>query len=87
MTYEIGCGTGCGLGSCGTGDDAILRVCDGETSCSSRNQLAYGDDGCGSGYCPLTSFVCPTSGRYTVMTAPYLVGDSYSCTPAARLMP
>lgn len=85
--YEVGCGSGCGLGTCGPDDDALMRVCEGDAPCTSRAEIAYGDDGCGDSYCPLTTFTCPAGGRYTVMTAPYLVGDPYTCAPAARLMP
>lgn len=84
---RIGCGSECGLGSCSPGDDAILRVCPGDTPCTSRDALAYGDDGCGDTYCPLTEFTCPAGGRYTVLVAPYLEGDSHSCTPAAAPAP
>lgn len=87
MTYEVGCGAGCGLGTCGAGDDALLRVCPGEGACSSRQQIAYADDGCGGTLCPMTTFVCPAAGRYTTMTAAYADDATYSCTPAARLAP
>lgn len=85
--YEVGCGSGCGLGTCGPGDDPVMRVCEGDAPCASRAQLAYGDDGCGAGYCSLATFTCPAGGRFTVMTAPYLVGAAYTCAPAARLAP
>jgi hypothetical protein len=83
-TLDVGCGSGCGLGSCGADDDAILRVCPGDAPCSSRDQLAYGDDGCGDTYCPMTEFVCPAGGRYTLLVAPYYVGESHACVPAGR---
>jgi hypothetical protein len=85
---RIGCGSGCGLGSCNPDQDAILRVCPGDTPCSSRHALAYGDDGCGDpmSLCPVTEFTCPESGRYTVLVAPFVVGQEHSCRPAAMVL-
>jgi hypothetical protein len=83
-TVTVGCGGGCGVGSCH--GDPIMRICPDSTTCTSHNEIGYGDDECGAGgnYCPGASFTCPTSGHYTVLTAPFTDGDTdWICTPAA----
>jgi hypothetical protein len=70
---------GCGCGTVGTCvNDPVLRVCDGADACIAANALASVDDTCG--YCPQTTFVCPASGVYTVMTGAYAPGSPYTCT-------
>lgn len=74
---SVGCGCG-DLGSC-TGD-AVLRICRGETACRVDESLTNVDDSCG--LCPLTMFVCPSEGRYTILSAPY--STTYTCTIGIR---
>lgn len=76
-TIEVGCGSNCSLGSC-TGDP-IMRICPDVGECTTRFELVYGDDNCG-GLCPKAKFTCPASGNYTLLTAPYKDGQTYSCT-------
>src|SRR6185503_15948730 len=76
------CGATCDLGSCD--GDPMLRVCAGDGPCVSREALAFNDDGCPRSFCPLTEFVCPSSSRYTLMTAPYRSTSSATCRPAAE---
>jgi aminopeptidase N len=78
---EVGCGAMCMLGTC-TGDP-MLRICDGESACLGRNAISSDDQSCG-GNCPVTSFVCPASGRYTVLSAPWASSDTYSCMIESR---
>jgi len=75
VTLGCGCGT---VGTCSA--DPILRVCDGDTACTAAQAIAAEDDSCG--FCPQTSFTCPASGVYTVLTAPYRAGNPYSCEVA-----
>jgi len=65
----------------------MLRVCPGNAPCVSREALAFNDDGCPRSFCPVTEFVCPSSGRYTLMTAPYRSTASATCRPAAEPVP
>jgi hypothetical protein len=93
-TVSAGCNQAqaCNLGSCQ--GDALMRVCDGtDTACFLGDALAHNDDapdcnGNGSGSppdsCPFTTFTCPKSGTFTVMSAPYAEGDGYTCTVATR---
>lgn len=89
----IGCNAGCGpaLGMC-TGD-SMIRVCAGDGGCTGLdgdpNRLGANDDACppaggGSNLCSQLTFRCPTSGRYTVMTAPYTSGMAFTCALAVR---
>ncbi|MBM7112020.1 ADYC domain-containing protein [Archangium primigenium] len=71
---SLGAG-GCGLGTCS--GDPVLRVCPGPQSCTQAQALVSGDNGCGGSLCPHVTFVCPASGRYTV-----LAGPKHSGTPA-----
>ena len=85
-TYRIGCGAACGLGTCTNpaGDpDTLLRVCADNAPCTSHAAIGFADDGCGTTYCSLTTFVCPASGRYTVMTAPFADGGTDVCNAMA----
>lgn len=73
----VSCGTGCHTGAC-TGDP-VMRVCDGTTACTGREAIGSDDD-CATGvYCPRVPLTCPASGNVTVLTAPYMVGDTYAC--------
>jgi hypothetical protein len=70
---------GCGCGTVGTcAQDPVLRVCDGNGACTAATAIAQVDDTCG--YCPQTSFVCPASGVYTVLTGAYSAGAPYTCS-------
>jgi hypothetical protein len=77
---DIGCAAECGLGTC-TGDP-ILRVCDADRpdgNCSYPGTLDDDDDSCGS-QCPRVRNVpCPGSGTLAVYTAPFRVGEPYTC--------
>jgi hypothetical protein len=93
---SVGCSTFCGLGSCvGSWD---LRICDGDQPCNGGDlshvlQQDFGE--CSTGVfnldstCPVATFTCPASGRYTVLKAPDIVGDtdSTSCALATRIVP
>ncbi|MBK8170273.1 MAG: hypothetical protein IPK60_07985 [Sandaracinaceae bacterium] len=83
-TLQVGCGARCDLGTCS--GDPIMRVCAGSAACGAREALRWDDDTCGR-QCPSTSFTCPESGTYTVMTAPYRSADSYSCIVASNSTP
>lgn len=78
---EVGCGAMCRLGSCS--GDAMIRVCAGETECTSAAAIAQDDDSCGS-LCPRATMRCPSSGRYTVLTAPFGSSSGYSCSVVVR---
>jgi hypothetical protein len=69
---NVGCG--CGVGSC-TGD-MMVRICDGATPCDRTTFITQVDDSCG--YCPQATLVCPDSGHYSVLTAPYNSTDTAS---------
>jgi hypothetical protein len=94
QTVAVGCNqaAACNLGSCE--GDPLMRVCDGmNNACFYGDALATNDDapncnGQGTGEppdsCPYAGFTCPQSGNYTVLSAAYSDGDSYTCTVAAR---
>ncbi len=94
-TVEVGCngGTTCGagtqLGSC-TGD-TVIRVCPGNTPCVSGMALASNDEACSNvdpnNHCSLTSFMCPATGQFTVLTGAYQPGDGFTCTVATQQLP
>lgn len=73
----LGCGCG-GVGTCA--QDPVLRVCDGAEACTASAALASVDDTCG--LCPQTTFTCPASGVYTVLTGAYAPGAAYTCQVA-----
>jgi Lysyl oxidase len=79
----VGCNAACApaVGRC-TGD-TVLRVCAGEGPCFERDALAANDDACGSA-CSQASFVCPASGRYTVLTGAFLAGERAMCAVDVR---
>jgi hypothetical protein len=88
-TITLGCSAECGYGSC-TGDTVML-VCETAVgvNCTSAIAIAENDDsGCGTGSCSggdccsAASFVCPTTGTYTVWTGPYDTADTATCTVA-----
>jgi len=72
-TVALGCG--CGTGTCV--GDPMIRVCEGNGPCVASTALALVDDRCG--LCPDTSFTCPASGVYTVLTGPYSASSAYTC--------
>lgn len=93
----IGCNAGCSpaLGSC-TGD-AVMQICPGTsttTACSGMAVIASNDDAptsamCnggdgGSSLCPVTTFMCPSNGMYTVWVGSYDPTEMATCTPAVR---
>lgn len=78
---EVGCATGCGLGSC-TGDPRLV-VCDGASSaagCAASGSFVTQDDDspCG-GLCPMATFACPSSGQFTVAHRAFSAGTPYTC--------
>lgn len=78
------------LDAAGTGhEQAFCRMDTEQVSDGARTieERSYGDDGGGDDDCPRTECVCPASGRYTVRVAPYLLGDSHACVPAAAPRP
>ncbi|MBI5513129.1 MAG: PQQ-dependent sugar dehydrogenase [Deltaproteobacteria bacterium] len=77
----LGCNARCSppLGSCD--GDAMLRACAGERGCTGAEALATNDDACGT-RCPQVAFTCPSSGRFTVMTAAYTAGMPATCRVA-----
>jgi hypothetical protein len=93
LAVEVGCAARCTLGSC-TGD-SMLRICDGDVACTSRDAIAANDDFCSGAMpaactcgtdtlCSYTTFTCPASGRYSVLTGSYASGSAYTCTLAVR---
>ncbi|MFO0562971.1 MAG: lysyl oxidase family protein [Polyangiales bacterium] len=81
---RVGCSSACRLGSCE--GDTVLRICPGNTACGPRGALAINDDsGCAEDdYCSQVRFVCPMSGRYTVLHGGLASDDMYACTIAAE---
>jgi hypothetical protein len=80
-TVSVGCGTGCGLGTCS--GDSMIRVCD-SVPCTSSAALAADDDSCGS-LCSLATGVrCPASGMLRVLTGPFSSGNAYTCSFVVR---
>lgn len=84
----VGCNAGCSppIGSCD--GDPMIRVCEGDRPCTYPTQLAGNDDSCapdgGRNVCASTSFTCPASGRYLVMTGAYRAGGAYECRVETR---
>ena len=78
---RIGCASACnGLGTC-TGNP-IMRVCDSarpDGNCSYAATLATSDNACESSCPRVKDLFCPASGSVHVYTAPYYVGDPYTC--------
>jgi hypothetical protein len=80
---RAGCSSTCRLGSCS--GDTVLRICPGDRPCGPRAALAGNDDsGCGGDTCSASRFVCPPSGRYTVLYGGLASNDSVTCTVAAQ---
>ncbi len=90
---SAGCSAACSLGTCS--GDTIMRVYDGNRPTSQpwdlRSVIVLNDDsGCGNGRCgsggdccSRAQFVCPLSGHYTVLWAPYRTTDTaVTCTVA-----
>ncbi len=92
----VGCNSGCtpALGTC-TGDP-VLQICPGTATaapCAAAAVIASNDDApasamCGgdggaTSVCPLTTFVCPSNGMYTVWVGPY-DDEPATCVPAVR---
>jgi hypothetical protein len=80
---SVGCGAECGLGA--SDGDPILRVCDGEESCpwpglGSNDDCTPAQDALGA----RVNFICPPSGRYTVMTGASDSSQTASCDLAVR---
>lgn len=79
--FRIGCAEACaGLGAC-TGNP-MLRVCDAaaeDGNCSATNRMEDNDDACGSACPRVRNQTCPASGQLAVYTAPFAVGEPYSC--------
>lgn len=64
---------------------AVLRVCEGLSSCDagSGRRLGQSEGSCG-GTAPAVSFRCPSSGTFNAMTAPYLSTQSATVRVEAR---
>jgi hypothetical protein len=80
---SVGCGAECGLGR--TDGDPMLRVCDGDEPCAWPG-LGNNDD-CTPSMDVLgarVNFLCPPSGRYTVMTGPADSSQTASCDLEVR---
>jgi hypothetical protein len=94
-TVSVGCNAACGLGTCEGSWD--LRICDGDNVCQGGDamHLLQQDSGaCSTGVfdlastCPVATFTCPASGRYTVMSAADYDGDTQSsCHLETRVTP
>lgn len=57
----------------------MLRICPGPEPGNARTALAANDD-CSRGVvCSRTSFACPATGSFIVMSAAFMVGRSYTC--------
>ena len=70
------------LGVCA--GDPMLRICPGSTPCQDLTAIASNDDSSpGDGgptrLCSMTSFTCPASGRYTILSGSYRAGGAYEC--------
>jgi hypothetical protein len=78
-TLSVGCGECGGGGTCS--GDPVLRVCDGAGPCLASQALALVDDTCG--FCPQTTFTCPTSGVYSVLTGAFNAPDQATCDVTA----
>ena len=92
----VGCNAGCSpaLGMC-TGD-AVMQICPGTATtaaCSGTAVIASNDDApmtsmCrgdgGTNLCPVTTFMCPSSGMYTIWVGAYDAADMATCVPAVR---
>lgn len=93
QTISVGCNDANNLGHCVGSYD--IRICEGSTTCLGGDarrvlQQDYGNASTGTwrleNTCPLATFTCPPSGRYTVMYAPDFVGDtSGTCRIATRV--
>lgn len=74
----VGCGCE-GLGRCS--GDPVLRICDRTRACRVDEAIDNVDDRCG--LCPSVDFLCPPSGQYTILSAPF-GGSPYSCEVEVR---
>lgn len=85
FTYEVGCNPECGEEGIGEAcdGDPMLRVCPGDLPCLSPSSLDQNDDSC-QNRCPIATFECPASGRFSVWHAAYRDGRGYACVPGVR---
>ena len=91
-----GCNANCApaLGSC-TGDP-VMQICPGNATtapCAETAAIASNDDPApaamcrpdgGSNLCPVTTFMCPSNGMYTIWVGAYDSTEMATCTPAVR---
>lgn len=88
VSLRAGCSAACAVGSC-TGD-TVLRVCDGDAPCGPRAALAINDDSaCRSptgreDVCSVGRFVCPPSGRFTVLYGGLASDEAVTCNVAVE---
>lgn len=79
---SVGCDTTCSpaIGSNCQGD-SMIRICPGTGACTGQNAIVQSDNsGCGSSLCPVArNFVCPSSGRYSVLIGTYASGSPSAC--------
>ncbi len=71
----IGCGGCSGVGSCS--GDPMVRVCEGTEACRLSTTIGLSDDSCS--LCPEAQFICPASGQYSTLLAPFSSGSSFTC--------
>ncbi len=76
---RVGCSgaAGCELGVCE--GDPMMRACEGEdTQCLPSESLGQDSKSCDTP-CPLLTFDCPRSGRYTMWVASEQTGEDFIC--------
>jgi serine/threonine-protein kinase len=88
-TVTVGCDTNCAPALGQYSGDPILRVCADASLCSHAEALVENDDSAacpvGEGFTnagPRATFVCPESGRFTALVAPYISTAPYTCALA-----
>lgn len=79
----VGCNAMCSPAAGSCAGDPVIRVCNGDGPCNHADAVAEGEDACGS-QCPLVTFMCPSRGRYTVMTGGSRAGAAYECRVELR---
>ncbi len=75
----IGCTSSgaCQIGRCD--GDTVMRVCEGvDVGCTAGQALGSNDDACGS-TCSVVNYVCPDSGRVTILTGGNNPSEVISC--------
>lgn len=81
---RVGCNgaPGCELGACD--GDPMMRACEGASvQCLPTESLGQDSTACETP-CPVLTFDCPRSGRYTVWVASEQTGEDYACNLETR---